>query len=260
MRVEVRAGADQLEAPFQPHRRDYRRPRTVVRSRPWRRSCSLGSTSSSGASSRGFSRRIGSSRRDSVDSPDLVIADISRIEPEEVADAWPDIPIMGFTNHTDRAGLQRAHTAGFDQVIVKSALVERAAEIVDELTGATEAESGRLTALVRLDGDDVHHRRALHRHQRPLVRRRLPGRLHPRVRADPDHRPGGVHRLLRALRAAHHRPRPADVRGARGQLVPRAHRLRVQAGVREAVPAAAARRGSSSRRRSRSATATAGRG
>ncbi len=76
---------------------------------------------------------------DHVDSPDLVIADISRIEPEEVADAWPDIPIMGFTNHTDRSGLQRAHTAGFDQVIVKSALVERAAEIVDELTGATEA-------------------------------------------------------------------------------------------------------------------------
>ena len=41
---------------------------------------------------------------------------------------------MGFTNHTDRAGLQRAHTAGFDQVIVKSALVERAPELVAELT------------------------------------------------------------------------------------------------------------------------------
>ena len=71
----------------------------------------------------------------SVDPPDLVIADISRIEPEEVADEWPDVPIMGFTNHTDRSGLQRAHTAGFDQVIVKSALVERAPELVAELTG-----------------------------------------------------------------------------------------------------------------------------
>jgi DNA-binding NarL/FixJ family response regulator len=71
---------------------------------------------------------------DSVDEPDLVIADISRVEPEEVVDAWPDIPIMGFTNHTDRAGLQRAHTAGFDQVIVKSALVDRAPDLVDELT------------------------------------------------------------------------------------------------------------------------------
>jgi len=73
---------------------------------------------------------------DSVDLPDLVIADISRIEPEEVADTWPDVPIMGFTNHTDRSGLQRAHTAGFDQVIVKSALVERAPALVAELTGA----------------------------------------------------------------------------------------------------------------------------
>jgi hypothetical protein len=70
---------------------------------------------------------------DSVDEPDLVIADIARVEPEEVVDEYPDIPILGFTNHTDRAGLQRAHTAGFDQVVAKSALVERAAELVDEL-------------------------------------------------------------------------------------------------------------------------------
>jgi DNA-binding NarL/FixJ family response regulator len=73
---------------------------------------------------------------DSVDAPDLVIADIARVEPEEVVDAWPDIPILGYTNHTDKSGLQRAHTAGFDQVIVKSALVERAAEIVDELSAS----------------------------------------------------------------------------------------------------------------------------
>ena len=74
---------------------------------------------------------------DSVDEPELVIADIARVEPEEVVDAWPDIPIVGFTNHTDRAGLQRAHTAGFDQVIVKSALVKRAPELVDELIGVS---------------------------------------------------------------------------------------------------------------------------
>jgi DNA-binding NarL/FixJ family response regulator len=71
---------------------------------------------------------------DSVAAPDLVIADIARVEPEEVVDAWPDIPILGYTNHTDKAGLQRGHTAGFDQVIVKSALVDRAAEVVAELT------------------------------------------------------------------------------------------------------------------------------
>ena len=73
---------------------------------------------------------------DSVHAPDVVIADIARVEPEEVVDAWPDIPILGYTNHTDKAGLQRAHTAGFDQVIVKSALVDRAAEVVAELTGS----------------------------------------------------------------------------------------------------------------------------
>ena len=74
---------------------------------------------------------------DSVDEPDLVIADIARVEPDEVVDAWPDIPILGYTNHTDKAGLQRAHTAGFDQVIVKSALVERAPELVAELSGSS---------------------------------------------------------------------------------------------------------------------------
>ena len=70
---------------------------------------------------------------DSAHAPDLVICDIARVEPEEVADAWPDVPIVGFANHTDKAGLQRAHTAGFDQVIVKSALVERAPALVAEL-------------------------------------------------------------------------------------------------------------------------------
>jgi hypothetical protein len=73
---------------------------------------------------------------DSVDPPDLVIADIARVDPDEVVDAWPEVPILGYTNHTDKSGLQRAHTAGFDQVIVKSALVERAPELVDELTGS----------------------------------------------------------------------------------------------------------------------------
>ncbi len=71
---------------------------------------------------------------ESTESPDLVIADIARIDPEEVADTYPDIPILGYTNHTDTAGLRAAHAAGFDQVIAKSALVERARELVEELT------------------------------------------------------------------------------------------------------------------------------
>ena len=71
---------------------------------------------------------------DHTDDPDLVLADISRVDAEEVADAYPDVPIVGFTNHTDTEGLRRAHAAGFDQVVAKSALDERAKEIVEELT------------------------------------------------------------------------------------------------------------------------------
>jgi DNA-binding NarL/FixJ family response regulator len=70
---------------------------------------------------------------DHTDDPDLVICDISRIEPEEVADTYPDVPILGYTNHTDTSGLRAAHAAGFDQVLAKSAFVERVQEIVIEL-------------------------------------------------------------------------------------------------------------------------------
>ena len=68
-----------------------------------------------------------------VDPPDLVIADIARVDPVEVADAFPDIPILGYSNHNDTAGLRSAHEAGFDQVVAKSALVERAPQLVEEL-------------------------------------------------------------------------------------------------------------------------------
>jgi hypothetical protein len=68
-----------------------------------------------------------------TESPDLVIADISRVDAEEVAETYPDVPILGYTNHTDTAGLRAAHAAGFDQVVVKSALVERCRELVAEL-------------------------------------------------------------------------------------------------------------------------------
>jgi DNA-binding NarL/FixJ family response regulator len=70
---------------------------------------------------------------DSVHRPDLVIVDIARVDPHEVAEEYPEIPILGFTNHTDTAGLRAGHAAGFDRVVVRSALAERASEIVDEL-------------------------------------------------------------------------------------------------------------------------------
>jgi hypothetical protein len=75
---------------------------------------------------------------DSVDPPDLVIADIARVDPEEVVDTFPDVPILGFAGHTDTSGLRRAHAAGFDQVIVKNALQDRARAVVEELTASVE--------------------------------------------------------------------------------------------------------------------------
>jgi len=75
---------------------------------------------------------------DSADPPDLVIADVARIDPYDVADEYPDVPLLGFTNHKDTAGLRRANEAGFDQVVVKSALVERARDLVEELTASVE--------------------------------------------------------------------------------------------------------------------------
>ena len=71
---------------------------------------------------------------DSVEVPDLVICDIARIDPDDVVETYPEVPILGFTNHTDTEGLRRAHAAGFDQVVVKSALDDRAKALVEELT------------------------------------------------------------------------------------------------------------------------------
>ena len=75
---------------------------------------------------------------DHIDPPDLVIADISRVDPVDVADSYPEIPIVGFGGHTDTAGLRRAHEAGFDHVLVKNALQERAPQIVEELIASVE--------------------------------------------------------------------------------------------------------------------------
>ena len=75
---------------------------------------------------------------DSVDPPDLVIADVARVDPYDVADEYPNVPLLGFTNHKDTAGLRRANQAGFDQVIAKSALDERAQQLIDELLASLD--------------------------------------------------------------------------------------------------------------------------
>ena len=75
---------------------------------------------------------------DGIDAPDLVIADIARVDAEDVAEAYPDVPLLGFTNHTDTAGLRRATAAGFDQVCARSALFERTHELIDPLLAPVE--------------------------------------------------------------------------------------------------------------------------
>ena len=75
---------------------------------------------------------------DGIEPPDLVIADIARVDPDDVADTYPDVPLLGFTNHKDTEGLRRAHAAGFDRVIVKSALFERPGELIDGLLTPVE--------------------------------------------------------------------------------------------------------------------------
>jgi hypothetical protein len=70
---------------------------------------------------------------DSIEPPDLVIVDIARVDVEEVADTYPEVPILGFTNHTDTAGLRAARAAGLDKVVARSALAERAPQLVEEL-------------------------------------------------------------------------------------------------------------------------------
>jgi hypothetical protein len=75
---------------------------------------------------------------DGIDPPDLVIADIARVDADDVADSYPDVPLLGFTNHTDTAGLRRANEAGFDQVCARSALFERPHELIDPLLSPVE--------------------------------------------------------------------------------------------------------------------------
>ena len=73
-----------------------------------------------------------------VEPPDLVIADVARVDAGEVADAYPDVPLLGFTNTADTTGLRLAQTAGFDEVVPKSALFERSAELIGALLTPVE--------------------------------------------------------------------------------------------------------------------------
>jgi hypothetical protein len=73
-----------------------------------------------------------------IEPPDLVIADVGRFDAAEVADAYLDVPLLGFANDGDTAGLRLAQTAGFDEVVAKSALLERPEELIGALVTPVE--------------------------------------------------------------------------------------------------------------------------
>ena len=70
---------------------------------------------------------------ESIEAPDLVIADVTRIEPGEIADAYPETPILGYVSHADPFSLRTAQEAGFDRVVDRSLLVESAKDLISEL-------------------------------------------------------------------------------------------------------------------------------
>jgi hypothetical protein len=72
---------------------------------------------------------------------ELVIADVNRCEPEDVLARHPSVPVLGFGQHTDAAGLRRARAAGFARVVPRSVLATRLPALVEELTGAGSAPS-----------------------------------------------------------------------------------------------------------------------
>lgn len=66
--------------------------------------------------------------------PDLVIADIGRIESDEVSDAYPETPILGYSSHPDPSQVRAAQRAGFDRVVERALLLESIEALVSELT------------------------------------------------------------------------------------------------------------------------------
>jgi len=71
---------------------------------------------------------------ESVEEPDLVIADIGRVEPDEVSDAYPTVPILGYSNHADPSSLHAAQEAGFDRIVERAVLLENVELLISELT------------------------------------------------------------------------------------------------------------------------------
>ena len=108
-------------------------------------------------------------------------------------------PDVGFTNHTDTAGL-RARARRRLRPGASRNRRSSSARSPRRRRDSTPRLPFRRRAAAWRPAHDLHHRRTLHRHQRPLLRGRVSRGLHPRGRPHPRHRPRRVHRLRR-LRA-----------------------------------------------------------
>ena len=65
--------------------------------------------------------------------PDVVIADVGKVEPADVLARFPGVPVLGFGAHTDPQRLRAARQAGFANVVPRSVFSERLPELVAEL-------------------------------------------------------------------------------------------------------------------------------
>jgi hypothetical protein len=71
---------------------------------------------------------------ESIEAPDLVVADVTRVEPTEIADAYPERSEERYAGHADPFRLRTAQEAGFDRVVDRTLLVESSEDLIAELT------------------------------------------------------------------------------------------------------------------------------
>ena len=207
--VAVRIGSSPRARLIAP---DYRRPSRVLVSRAWRRSCSLGSTSSSAGNSRAcFPRpppRDERQRHSAPTSSSPTSRGSSRGSRRRVA-RHPDPRVHESHGQVGPPARSHGRIRPGDR---KSALVERGRRSSASSPDRTRrnpvaaAIAGYTRRVTYIIADPASTKTA-----RASTSAR---RLHPRVRADPDHRSGGVHRL-RGLRTGV--PGRGDLPGGRSR-------------------------------------------
>jgi hypothetical protein len=90
---------------------------------------------------------------------DLVVADVTRCDPDLVVAAHEGVPVLGFGRHADAHLLRQAREAGFSRVIPRSVLAKRLPQVVEALlnpavTLATSRVNG--DGMTQVDGDRSH--------------------------------------------------------------------------------------------------------